>query len=135
MICRGICLPQQSPSFTHQLAAWEILNRPEPQSLVVTSGTGSGKTECFLVPVLNQLAKAIDAGEDPEGVRALFIYPLNALINSRRTAWMPGQTASAGRFATACTPARWRMSARRPTSSTGSGDRPQACAPARRNCW
>ncbi|WP_235581113.1 DEAD/DEAH box helicase [Pseudomonas aeruginosa] len=85
--------PKDRRLFTHQLAAWEILNRAEPQSLVVTSGTGSGKTECFLVPVLNQLAKAIDAGEDPEGVRALFIYPLNALINSQQNrldAWTHG---------------------------------------------
>ncbi len=79
--------------FTHQLAAWKTLNSPEPQSLVVTSGTGSGKTECFLVPVLNHLAKEIDAGEDLEGVRALFIYPLNALINSQQNrldAWTDG---------------------------------------------
>ena len=85
--------PSNRHPFTHQLAAWEILNRPEPQSLVVTSGTGSGKTECFLVPVLSQLAKEIDAGEDPEGVRALFIYPLNALINSQQNrldAWTHG---------------------------------------------
>lgn len=79
--------------FTHQLAAWEILNRQEPQSLVVTSGTGSGKTECFLVPVLNHLAKELDSNGDPEGVRALFIYPLNALINSQQSrldAWTDG---------------------------------------------
>jgi DEAD/DEAH box helicase domain-containing protein len=85
--------PGSRHPFKHQLAAWEILNRPEPQSLVVTSGTGSGKTECFLVPVLNQLAKGIDIGEDPEGVRALFIYPLNALINSQQNrldAWTDG---------------------------------------------
>ncbi|MGP8990722.1 DEAD/DEAH box helicase, partial [Enterobacter asburiae] len=52
--------PGNRHPFTHQLAAWDILNRAVPQSLVVTSGTGSGKTECFLVPVLNQLAKEID---------------------------------------------------------------------------
>ena len=85
--------PASRQPFTHQLAAWKILNSPEPQSLVVTSGTGSGKTECFLVPILNQLAQEIDAGEDPEGVRALFIYPLNALINSQQNrldAWTDG---------------------------------------------
>ncbi len=85
--------PKDRKLFAHQLAAWEILNRAEPQSLVVTSGTGSGKTECFLVPVLNHLAKEIDNGEDPEGVRALFIYPLNALINSQQNrldAWTYG---------------------------------------------
>lgn len=85
--------PKDRRPFKHQLSAWEILNKPEKQSLVVTSGTGSGKTECFLVPVLNQLAKEIDAGEDLEGVRALFIYPLNALINSQQNrldAWTDG---------------------------------------------
>lgn len=83
-LAQEYAFPSNRHPFTHQLVAWETLNRAEPQSLVVTSGTGSGKTECFLVPVLNHLAKAIDAGEDPEGVRALFIYPLNALINSQQ---------------------------------------------------
>ena len=92
-LAQEYAFPGNRHPFTHQLAAWEILNREEPQSLVVTSGTGSGKTECFLVPVLNHLAKEIDAGEDPEGVRALFIYPLNALINSQQNrldAWTDG---------------------------------------------
>lgn len=92
-LAQEYAFPSNRHPFTHQLAAWEILNRDEPQSLVVTSGTGSGKTECFLVPVLNHLAKEIDAGEDPEGVRALFIYPLNALINSQQNrldAWTDG---------------------------------------------
>ncbi|WP_234556911.1 DEAD/DEAH box helicase [Shewanella chilikensis] len=85
--------PASRHPFTHQLAAWQVLNSPEPQSLVVASGTGSGKTECFLVPVLNQLAKEIDNKEDPDGVRALLIYPLNALINSQQNrldAWTDG---------------------------------------------
>lgn len=92
-LAQEYAFPGTRHPFAHQLAAWEILNRAEPQSLVVTSGTGSGKTECFLVPVLNHLAKEIDAGEDPEGVRALFIYPLNALINSQQNrldAWTDG---------------------------------------------
>ena len=92
-LAQEYAFPGTRHPFTHQLAAWEILNRAEPQSLVVTSGTGSGKTECFLVPVLNHLAKEIDASEDSEGVRALFIYPLNALINSQQNrldAWTHG---------------------------------------------
>ncbi len=92
-LAKEYAFPGNRHPFTHQLAAWEILNGAEPQSLVVTSGTGSGKTECFLVPVLNQLAKEIDVGEDAEGVRALFIYPLNALINSQQNrldAWTDG---------------------------------------------
>lgn len=76
--------PKTRSVFDHQLEAWKILSAADPKSLVVTSGTGSGKTECFLIPVLNQLAKEVDCKEEPEGVRALLIYPLNALINSQQ---------------------------------------------------
>src|SRR5690606_29875117 len=54
---------------------------------VVTTGTASGKTECFLVPILNDLARERARASTPSplvGVRALFLYPLNALINSQR---------------------------------------------------
>ena len=71
--------------YTHQLRSWSILNESTPPSIVVTSGTGSGKTECFMVPILNDLAKqATQTQHTLEGVQALFIYPLNALINSQR---------------------------------------------------
>ena len=71
--------------YTHQIEAWNILQRPTPTSIVVTSGTGSGKTECFMVPILNDLSKMTEAGQrNIEGVQALIIYPLNALINSQR---------------------------------------------------
>ena len=71
--------------YTHQLAAWERLCSPIPQSVVVSSGTGSGKTECFMVPLLDHLARLHDQhGGNLVGVRALFLYPLNALINSQR---------------------------------------------------
>lgn len=33
--------------FKHQLAAWRDLLNPEPKSRIITSGTGSGKTECY----------------------------------------------------------------------------------------
>lgn len=71
--------------YRHQLEAWRILTQPEPQSVVVTSGTGSGKTECFMVPILDRLARLREEkGGRLVGVRALFLYPLNALINSQR---------------------------------------------------
>ena len=75
----------QSP-YEHQVKAWEILSQEDPQSIVITTGTGSGKTECFMIPILNSIATQIDNGEREElvGVQALFIYPLNALINSQR---------------------------------------------------
>lgn len=71
--------------FKHQLESWESL-LDKNHSIVVTSGTGSGKTECFMVPVLNDLYQEYERrGNEPlVGVRALFLYPLNALINSQR---------------------------------------------------
>lgn len=71
--------------FTHQLASWKALLE-QKHSIVVTSGTGSGKTECFMVPVLEDLYRELRGnGNKPlVGVRALFLYPLNALINSQR---------------------------------------------------
>ncbi len=73
--------------YTHQLRAWATLALPEKKSIVVTSGTGSGKTECFMVPILNDLVGQLEQPSAPGqlvGVQALFIYPLNALINSQR---------------------------------------------------
>jgi DEAD/DEAH box helicase domain-containing protein len=69
--------------FTHQVQAWQVLKEQPPRSVVVSSGTGSGKTECFLVPILDDLTRQSLAGP-LTGVRALFLYPLNALINSQR---------------------------------------------------
>ena len=47
---------KEARPYKHQLEAWRILASPKSQSVIVTSGTGSGKTECFMVPILNQLA-------------------------------------------------------------------------------
>lgn len=85
----------QSP-YVHQLAAWEALSDTTPRSVVVRTGTASGKTECFLVPILNDLARELRSratGGPLVGTRALFLYPLNALINSQRdrlAAWTAG---------------------------------------------
>lgn len=54
--------------------------------LVVATGTGSGKTECFLVPLLARLYE--EAAGDParftrRGVRGLILYPMNALVNDQ----------------------------------------------------
>jgi ATP-dependent helicase YprA (DUF1998 family) len=71
--------------YRHQVAAWEALSQREPRSVIVTTGTASGKTECFLVPILADLARELRSSRGPlDGVRALFLYPLNALINSQR---------------------------------------------------
>ncbi|KXU87114.1 DEAD/DEAH box helicase [Caballeronia megalochromosomata] len=68
--------------FSHQEQAWERLssNRQALSTLVAT-GTGSGKTECFLYPVLDHCARARARGE--AGVKALVIYPMNALASDQ----------------------------------------------------
>ncbi len=85
--------PKTRRPYVHQVETWRTLLAPGPRSVVVTSGTGSGKTECFLVPILNDLASSDRARPFDPGVRALFLYPLNALINSQRqrlAAWTAG---------------------------------------------
>ncbi len=69
--------------YAHQLEAWRALRGEPPRSVLVASGTGSGKTECFLVPILDDLARQAAAGTRLEGVQALILYPLNALIASQ----------------------------------------------------
>ena len=69
--------------YQHQLQAWEALLQSEPRSVLVSSGTGSGKTECFLIPILESLLREPAAAAEP-GVRAVVLYPLNALIASQR---------------------------------------------------
>lgn len=74
--------PADTKPYRHQLEAWSALLGPGYQSVVVTSGTGSGKTECFMVPVLSSIAQSKAGGNG--GVQAIFLYPLNALIQSQR---------------------------------------------------
>jgi ATP-dependent helicase YprA (DUF1998 family) len=53
------------------------------RNLIVSTGTGSGKTESFLIPVLNELFRQKETGELGPGVRALLLYPMNALANDQ----------------------------------------------------
>lgn len=64
--------------YTHQAESFREAN--EGNSIVVTSGTGSGKTECFLYPVLSDIFKNAQVG----GIQAIFLYPLNALMEDQR---------------------------------------------------
>lgn len=54
------------------------------RNVVVATGTGSGKTEAFLYPILLHLYKEFLAGTLGPGVRALVLYPMNALANDQR---------------------------------------------------
>lgn len=77
--------PRSIHPYAHQVEAWQMLLDTEPKSVVITSGTGSGKTECFMVPILEDLIReAAITQASLVGVRALFLYPLNALINSQQ---------------------------------------------------
>ncbi|MDE0001409.1 MAG: DEAD/DEAH box helicase [Rhodospirillaceae bacterium] len=90
---RDHAFPRSRKPFQHQLDSWQHLLDDKPQSVLVASGTGSGKTECFLVPILEDLARESERIGKLTGVRALFLYPLNALINSQRDrlrAWCNG---------------------------------------------
>lgn len=64
----------------HQASALQAIIG-EKQNAIVATGTGSGKTECFLYPILDSLLKEPDLTKP--GVRALLIYPLNALANDQ----------------------------------------------------
>lgn len=54
------------------------------RNVVVATGTGSGKTEAFLYPILAHLFQEHMAGRLSPGVRALILYPMNALANDQR---------------------------------------------------
>jgi len=87
--------PRSSVPYRHQVDAWDKLRRSPARSVIVSSGTASGKTECFLLPILDSLVResTLGGGQPLTGVRALFLYPLNALINSQRerlAAWTAG---------------------------------------------
>ena len=57
------------------------------KSMVIMTGTGSGKTECFLLPILGKLAEEAAGNSDSfkrhYAVRALVLYPMNALVNDQ----------------------------------------------------
>jgi ATP-dependent helicase YprA (DUF1998 family) len=69
------------PLHEHQQAAIAAVVQNQ-QNIVVATGTGSGKTECFLVPMMDGLLKE-EGGLATSGVRALILYPMNALVNDQ----------------------------------------------------
>ncbi len=55
----------------------------EGRNVVLASGTSSGKTECFLLPIYNYLIEEYQKGKLTPGVRAILLYPMNALANDQ----------------------------------------------------
>lgn len=69
--------------YPHQIES--LLEWQQHKHIVVATGTGSGKTECFLYPMLGQLVRearrAKARGKPMErGVKAIVLYPMNALV-------------------------------------------------------
>jgi Lhr-like helicase len=86
----GVILPETAqvfrlggtafPFHLHQDQALACAKRGE--SFVVTTGTGSGKSLCFFVPIVDDAIRARKLGQ-PSGTRAIIVYPMNALANSQ----------------------------------------------------
>lgn len=72
--------PKDRFPYKHQIESWKTL-LTENKSIAVTTGTGSGKTECFMLPVLQDI---YENSRNQEGLNAIFLYPLNALIASQQ---------------------------------------------------
>ena len=70
--------------YQHQREAIEIAKRGG--SFVVTSGTGSGKSLGYIIPIVNKVLEAREAGDTEKRIRAIVIYPMNALCNSQTAA-------------------------------------------------
>ena len=85
--------PLERKPYLHQTESWKEMLSEKKKTIVVTSGTGSGKTECFMVPVLQDIFRR----KEKDCVQAIFLYPLNALMKSQQQridAWcraLPGK--------------------------------------------
>src|SRR5437667_5192360 len=66
--------------YKHQEQAIALASHGE--SYVVTTGTGSGKSLCFFIPIVNAVLEEKGASAAPR-TRAIVIYPMNALANSQ----------------------------------------------------
>lgn len=79
----GVELPLQHVQlgyqpYLHQSVAFDRLCREKPASTIVATGTGSGKTECFMYPLLDYCLR-----ERKPGIKAVIIYPMNALATDQ----------------------------------------------------
>ncbi|OPX17062.1 DEAD/DEAH box helicase, partial [Gordonia sp. i37] len=73
-------MPRGFRPFQHQAEAFRRLstNGTAAKPTIVTTGTGSGKTESFLVPLLDHCRRA--AARGGKGIKAIILYPMNALV-------------------------------------------------------
>ena len=76
------CLALERKLYAHQETALRK-TIGENRNVVIATGTGSGKTECFLFPIIDYLLRERSMKRLGPGVRALLIYPMNALANDQ----------------------------------------------------
>ena len=70
--------------FAHQISALEAATKGE--NLFVSTGTGSGKTECFMWPLLAKMAAEARNSKESwakRGIRTIIMYPMNALVSDQ----------------------------------------------------
>ncbi len=77
-VIRMLRIGENYAPYRHQAESWNALK--EGRSVVVTSGTGSGKTECFMYPVISDLYEQ----GNQNAIEAIFLYPLNALMEDQK---------------------------------------------------
>ncbi|GIG65147.1 protein kinase domain-containing protein [Phytomonospora endophytica] len=68
--------------YRHQREALEVASREDRPSYVLTTGTGSGKSLSYLLPIVDRVLKG-KKGPDDKRIRAILVYPMNALVNSQ----------------------------------------------------
>lgn len=75
-------LSPHSHAYGHQEQAIEAI--ASGRTTLVATGTGSGKTECFLYPIISHCLRLRDQGAAP-GIVAVLVYPMNALAEDQLT--------------------------------------------------
>lgn len=76
------CFDAVQPAFlpyAHQQQAFDRLAGDDGRSTLVATGTGSGKTECFLYPLIDYCYRH----RNERGIKAIIVYPMNALASDQ----------------------------------------------------
>ena len=78
-------VPSTRPLYLHQrdaiLESQKLTAKKGRPALIITAGTGAGKTESFLLPLLNDLYSTTP--QSHQGVECIILYPMNALVNDQ----------------------------------------------------
>ncbi|MGC4805725.1 DEAD/DEAH box helicase [Micromonospora sp. DT233] len=75
--------PGDQPLRLHQHQRDAIAIARDGHSYVLTTGTGSGKSLSYIVPIVDRVLRAKTDGTYQPGVKAIIVYPMNALANSQ----------------------------------------------------